>query len=275
MTEQVKNETIELSELGTVRALSAPRRVLQRLSMLWRLFRIDRNGGHLWLSLPAVKDGKVRDRDRAWQEEINALVEAAKSGSDEALCTLVQRDPRYLGSSLVQAKIIEWKLQAIRSRHNSPRLALDLVLFGEEEDHEEKDAPTTGLRHQEKQRRGPQEKLDAIAKSISYTVGSGNDTFISPFLLLNNFNRVHTALERLSEEVRGKRSVPGVDALLKMSGLPSEYGPEMLELRAKLSDVGGATRQVLVRLYGVSRSVINRRLAEANKLQEEQEAELP
>jgi hypothetical protein len=37
----------------------------------------------------------------------------ATGGDDDALIGLVRRDPRYLGSELLQARILLWNLQAL------------------------------------------------------------------------------------------------------------------------------------------------------------------
>lgn len=101
-----------------------------------------------------------------WHRENVALARRAIADDDEALMTLLRRDPRYLGTELVAAKAFLWRLQ---------------ILYGLS--HVLRDAErAVGARGQ-----AAAKKRDELAAAIGFTTGRGNKKFINYTQLLVEF----------------------------------------------------------------------------------------
>jgi hypothetical protein len=151
-----------------------------------------------------------------WRLSAEDLVSRAHD-DDDALLRLIERDPRFLASELVIAKVLEWRLQVILSRYvrGSRKQAGKKPIVSE-----------TAI-----------QKLESLADAIVSTGTSGSSAHISPNELIDTEQWVQQQVNkaaRLIDRGFGKRVEPDLRAvaLAKKVRLPG-YVDQIAELIAK------------------------------------------
>lgn len=251
--------------LPGVLELPAPSALLDQIAMQWKA--LDSSDGiHRLLDSGTVE----------WQAGNVRLAERASAHDDnDALLQLVGRDPRYLGTELVQAKIALWRLQIVYQNRRIPLLR------------KEDDAPTAtsaspSLRaalpgstptapvvsrataKMSKRAQAARKLLLQLGAKLGYIAGSRRREYIDP----RELARQHLVNTRRIEKARPllpKLSV-SVATVASVADLPEEY-IRLLRDDPRYSSSSAATQSRLATAwdYGLSEERIRACLRDARK----------
>jgi Zn ribbon nucleic-acid-binding protein len=132
-------------------------------------------------------DRFVGESIASWEERNVHLAQCVICGDDDALVELVRRDPRYLGTELVAAKVLLWKLQVVHGAKHSRRGASRHRTAGE----------------------AARRKLDKLAAAVRVVTGRGNKMFVGHLRLLRDYedalDRVRCVIKQHDEGASDKK----------------------------------------------------------------------
>lgn len=230
--------------------LRASQDVLDRLSMLWTYLRLrDEDGVRRFHKLESKKErsGAARDYGSPTTEEewrdVAAELAARAETDDDALFELIERDPRYLASELVIARILEWRIRVVLSRYAR----------GSTEARAER--PKVSAKHLA--------KLKAVGAAIRSSGRSGSSSHVSSKDLASAEAYVR---QQVDQGVRLLKSEERLDEteLARRIGLEG-YAAELSELVAKPDAPAAVVREILKAWFGTAsieqHRVLARRLA--------------
>lgn len=127
----------------------------------------------------------LKDDLAGWQaENVRLACRVRERDDDEALIQLVRRDPRYVGTDLVAAKVLLWKLQVVHGMAHVRRGA-------------------TRVRRTAERAR---QNLARLASAITFVTGRGNQTFMNHHLLLLDFENAVEAVEAVAAMISAGKS---------------------------------------------------------------------
>jgi hypothetical protein len=201
-----------------------------------------------------------------WRDANEELVEKVNQGDDEALIELVKRDPRYLASSKLVAKVAGWKLDVIHgSRDNN---------IGRHRQEGKTDEAARESRANAKKRRieratTARRCLDQLAAAIAHVTGVGNRVWIRVSSLHNEFEYC----VRVLEEVKCRISKPNFDWEGLDEGAFHEFCKDadidqkwIKQLIANPKRVRGLAEDMMMADYLLSRPNLRKLLRKATKL---------
>lgn len=222
--------------------LRAPEELLARVEMLWRVLRLDPYSNHRWTELHLGSADEDREPvGERWRRETENLAARAKSGDDKSLCALIQRDPRYLGSELAQAKLLLWRLECIFGNRRR-------TITG----------PTPNAT-------AARVKIEDFARAVAYVTGQGSRSYLSPYELSSEMKRMSRLVEGVARAM-STRVMPDPVQIATDMGMDGTNGDIVAAIQELIADPN-ATRsvaeQILAARLGLKLGSLRRALTKA------------
>lgn len=194
----------------------------QRLGMDWLWFE-QSTSPHAWMNCSVEH----------WSEENRWL--ASRAGvDDEALIELLRRDPRYLGSPTVLARIFRWKLDVLRAQVHHP---------GGDSSDESKAANAKA--------RTARAKLKALAQTVCFVTGRGNQQKWKLPIVRREYRSVLAAVDGVRAALSQLSAVSPSDVQQIAADWKLD-GDFVVEISVNPRRREGIAYSVLGRRYGIS-----------------------